>query len=258
LFTNDISCVDTVHAEFRADHAHDRLEEAIDDAMTVNKAVSQRVHLLYRDAQGKELLTLALPPWEITTEDKYAREKAALPAQDAQALDQALDLIAGAAKVLSDDDLAGPDKARIAKAFYHESIKAFPTADAHAYLGWHYYLDGELDQAALECERAIELDPTFGNTYNDLALIRVQQGFDQEAVELFEKAKTAPRYDMRHFPSLNLAALHLEKDRVKPALHEYIQALHWMDDESAVPIRNTVADIATFIVTMDDKLRAAG
>ncbi|GLE05649.1 hypothetical protein PINS_up014689 [Pythium insidiosum] len=255
FFTTNVSCVATIRREFRRSRSPQEIEKAIDDAIIVNKAVSERVQLLYSDENGsQELISFSKPSFVIDTETKYLDEMAGQPQEKAKAIEEALKLIRGASSVLSNDDMAGADKARIAKTFYQQSINSFPTADAHAYLGWHYYLDGELDQAVEECEKAISLDPTFGNPYNDLALIRVQQGYDDEAVELFKKAKVAPRYDVRHFPSLNLAALHLEKDRVKQALHEYIEALHWMEGDTASPIRNTVADMSTYIVTMQEKL----
>ncbi|KAJ0393470.1 hypothetical protein P43SY_003823 [Pythium insidiosum] len=255
FFTTNVSCVETIRREFRTPRSVQEIEKSIDDAIIVNKAISERVQLLYTgENDSTELLSFSKPPFIVDTDTKYRDEMAAQPREKAKALEEALKLIRGASSVLSSDEVAGPDKARIAKTFYQQSINSYPTADAHAYLGWHYYLDGEIEQAVEECERAIRLDPTFGNAYNDLALIRVQQGCDDEAVELFNKAKIAPRYDVRHFPSLNLAALHLEKDRVKPALHEYIEALHWMKDEAASPIRNTVADMSTYIVTMQEKL----
>ncbi|TMW65927.1 hypothetical protein Poli38472_003692 [Pythium oligandrum] len=257
FYTTNVSCVETIRREFREPKEPERLEKAIDDAITVNKAISERVHLLFKDDKDEELLAVKKPTDMITTTEKYEQEKRTRPPEEVKALEKALELIKGASTILANEQMEGPDRARIAKAYYRESINAFPTADAHAYLGWHYYLDGELEQAVAECERAIELDPTFGNAYNDLALIRVQQEQDDEAIELFTKAKVAARYDVRHFPSLNLAALHLEKDRIKPALHEYIEALHWMDEETATPIRNTVADMSTFIVTLEEKLRAS-
>lgn len=259
FFTTDASCVAALRAEFRRARPASGLGAALDEAVELNKAVAERVHLLFADERDQQLLPLAPTPPPVSFDDAYAalRRQQRSPAQQ-QALDDALQLVRGAADVLRSESVGADDKARIAKTYYTQSIALFPTADAHAFLGWHLYLDGELERAAAECTRAIELDPAFGNAYNDLGLIRVQQGQDQEAAELFARAKLAPRYDVRHFPSLNLAALHLEHDRIKPALHEYIEALRWMQPDEAVAIRNTVADIGTFIVTVAEKLRSAG
>lgn len=257
FFATNASCVETLRREFRAPCAD--VDAAVDEAFILNKAIAERVHLLFADERDQVLLPFATDtPRTVTFDEKYdALKRSQVNAEDAKALDDALELILGASEVLQNDAMSADDKARIAKAYYTQSIELFPTADAHAFLGWHLYLDGELERAASECERAIALDPAFGNAYNDLGLIRVQQGCDDEAVALFARAKSAPRYDVRHFPSLNLAALHLEHDRIKPALHEYIEALRWMQPDESVAIRNTVADISTFIVTVAEKLRSA-
>lgn len=259
FFTTDASCVDTLRREFRAPRGSaQEMDAAVDEAFVINKAIAERVHLLYADEHDKQLLDFSYPRDAASFDEKYKElKKEQRSPEQSKALDDALELIRSASEVLKNDDMSADDKARIAKTYYTQSIRLFPTADAHAYLGWHLYLDGELDKASVECERAIELDPSFGNPYNDLGLIRVQQGYDEEAVELFSQAKRASRYDVRHFPSLNLAALHLEKDRIKPALHEYIEALRWMQPDESVAIRNTVTDIGTFIVTIAEKLRSA-
>lgn len=221
--------------------------------------ISERVHLLYCEESEDRLLKFTLPPYTLDFDQQYTNEREkALSQEDASALRTALHLVQSAAEVLKNEELSSTDRERIAKKYYEESINSFETADARAYLGWHCYLDGDLEKAVTECQRAMELDPLFGNAYNDLGLIRVQQGLDDQAVTLFTKAKLAPRNDVRHFPSLNLAALYLERDQVKLALHEYIEALHWLEPEEARPIRATVVDMATFIITLAEKLRSVG
>ena len=42
---------------------------------------------------------------------------------------------------------------------YTESLRAFPTAEAHTFLGWTYHFQGKVDEAIAECKRAIEVDP---------------------------------------------------------------------------------------------------
>ena len=54
---------------------------------------------------------------------------------------------------------------------YKESIALYPTADAHTYLGWAYSFVGRLNEAIAQCEIAIQLDPEFGNPYNDIGCI---------------------------------------------------------------------------------------
>ncbi|RLN25874.1 hypothetical protein BBJ28_00000859 [Nothophytophthora sp. Chile5] len=252
FFSTNASCVDTIRSEFRELKTENELDEALDEALEINKTVSERVHLLYCDEQDQQLLEFAEVPHTISFAEKYETDKSKQSTEAAEALNGALELIQSAAELLRSEDLEASDKARLAKAYYTESIKVFETADAHAFLGWHYYLDGEMEEAVSECERAIELDPTFGNAYNDLGLIRVKQGKKDEALTLFERAKTAPRNDVRAYACQNLAALHLEHNRVKPALHEYIEALHWMrpEETNRIMIRNTVSDMGNVLVTV--------
>jgi tetratricopeptide (TPR) repeat protein len=51
---------------------------------------------------------------------------------------------------------------------YGESLALHPTAEAHTFLGWTFHFQGKIREAIAECERAIEVDPDFGNPYNDI------------------------------------------------------------------------------------------
>src|SRR5438093_13111097 len=55
-----------------------------------------------------------------------------------------------------------------AAGLYKKSIESFPTAEAYTFLGWTYSFMGRIDDAIAECRKAIEVDPTFGNPYNDI------------------------------------------------------------------------------------------
>lgn len=252
FFGSCSSCVDAVRSEFRELRPKQDLDDALDEALQINKTVSERVHLLYRDEDDRQLLTFAEVPHPTTFDDKYEWEKRQLSEQDAEALNEALELIQSASQLLTSEELDMNDKTRLATAYYIESIKLCETADAHAYLGWNFYLDGKVEEAVSECQRAIQVDPAFGNPYNDLGLIRVEQGKKDEALDLFQKAKTAPRNDVRHYACQNLAALHLEENRVKLALHEYIESLYWMqpDETKRNMIRNTVSDMGDVLITL--------
>ena len=54
--------------------------------------------------------------------------------------------------------------------------KCSPTAEAHTFLGWAYSFLGDYESAITECRNAIELDPDFGNPYNDIGAYLIQQG----------------------------------------------------------------------------------
>ncbi|MFQ5683578.1 MAG: tetratricopeptide repeat protein [Candidatus Binatia bacterium] len=108
---------------------------------------------------------------------------------------------------------------------YKLSIATHPTADAHTYLGWTYSFQGRIDKAIAECEIAIQLDPDFGNPYNDIGVYLMQQNKPDEAIPWLEKAKKAKRYDPRHFPFLNLGQIYATKGMLNKALEEFHGAL---------------------------------
>lgn len=118
---------------------------------------------------------------------------------------------------------------------YKESIALYPTADAHTYLGWAYSFLGRLNEAIAECEIAIELDPDFGNPYNDIGVYLMQQQRFDDAIPWLERAKSAKRYEPRHFPYINLGRIYLSKGMIHKALEEFGGALeiHRGDDELA-------------------------
>ncbi len=108
---------------------------------------------------------------------------------------------------------------------YKQSISIHPTADAHTYLGWAYSFQGRIQDAIAQCEIAIQLDPEFGNPYNDIGVYLMQQQKLDEAIPWLEKAKQAKRYEPRHFPYLNLGRVYLAKDMLNKALEEFRGAL---------------------------------
>ena len=63
-----------------------------------------------------------------------------------------------------------------AVALYRESIAVFPTAEAYTFLGWTYSFMDRYDEAIAECLHAIEVDPDFGNPYNDIGSYLIQKG----------------------------------------------------------------------------------
>ena len=83
-------------------------------------------------------------------------------------------------------------------ALYSQSLEVFPTAEAYTFRGWAFRFLGRIDDAIAECHKAIAVDPDFGNPYNDIGSYLVAKGNLDEAVQWFEKAKTAlgwtPRY----------------------------------------------------------------
>src|SRR5436190_95486 len=81
---------------------------------------------------------------------------------------------------------------------YQSSLELHPTAEAHTFLGWTYHFQGRIDEAIAECKRAIELDPDFGNPYNDIGAYLIEQNRFDEAIPWLERATEAFRYPQFH------------------------------------------------------------
>ena len=154
--------------------------------------------------------------------------------------DRALELVERAMNLQMSGDL--DESIRL----YRESIAVCPTADAHTYLGWAYSFQGRIDKAIAECEIAIQLDPEFGNPYNDIGVYLMQQEKFDEAIPWLERAKTAKRYEPRHFPYLNLGRVYSAKGMMIKALEEFREALRLHPDDS---------DFAQFVEQLESKLQ---
>ena len=99
------------------------------------------------------------------------------------------------------------------------------SADALTYQGWMHAMLGDPERAERLCLSAIELDPDFGNPYNDIGTICLQRRDVPAAIEWFERAKRARRYEPRHFPFMNLGRLYSTLGMPEKALAEFEGAL---------------------------------
>jgi len=108
---------------------------------------------------------------------------------------------------------------------YKRSLALHPTAEAHTFLGWTYHFQGKVEDAISECKRAIEVDPEFGNPYNDIGSYLISLGRLDEAVPWLEQAIQAPRYEPRHYPYFNLGRVYYAKGMINRAREYFQQAL---------------------------------
>ena len=108
---------------------------------------------------------------------------------------------------------------------YKESITHHPTAEAHTFLGWTYAMLNRYEAAIEECHRAIVLDPTFGNPYNDIGAYFIELDWWKEAIPWLEKALAAPRYENREFAHMNLGRVYEHLGQWDRAAQAYKAAL---------------------------------
>jgi Tfp pilus assembly protein PilF len=108
---------------------------------------------------------------------------------------------------------------------YRQSLASVPTAEAHTFLGWALSGKGDYEGAIRECERAIEVDPEFGNPYNDIGSYLIALDRPTEAVPWLRKAMAAPRYELRHYPHVNLARVYVKLGHIDAAIAQLRAAL---------------------------------
>jgi len=128
---------------------------------------------------------------------------------------------------------------------YTKSIESFPTAEAYTFRGWTYSFMGRLDDAIAECHRAIEVDPTFGNPYNDIGAYLLQQGSVDEAIPWFHRALQATRYESYCYPHMNLGRAYESKREWLAARQEFRKAL--IERPDYVPAKQGIARIRGFL-----------
>lgn len=108
---------------------------------------------------------------------------------------------------------------------YRKSISIHPTAEAHTFLGWTLHFQGKLAEAIEECKKAIEVDPEFGNPFNDIGAYLIELGHYDEAIPWLERAIESKRYEPRHFPHYNLGRAYLAKEMINRAREHFETAL---------------------------------
>lgn len=108
---------------------------------------------------------------------------------------------------------------------YQRSIELCPTAEAHTFLGWAYSYQGKHEDAIRECQIAIQIDPDFGNPYNDIGAYLIELGRLQEAIPWLKRAMAAKRYEPRHYPHMNLGRLYAKQGKLSEAVAELRRAL---------------------------------
>ncbi|MEW6730159.1 MAG: tetratricopeptide repeat protein [Acidobacteriota bacterium] len=110
---------------------------------------------------------------------------------------------------------------------YKRSIEIYPTAEAHTFLGWTYSFQNRIDEAIEECHRAIAVDNTFGNPYNDIGAYLIEKGDYFGAIPWLKKAMVAPRYECYFYPHFNLGRIYEGQGQYLAAIAEYSRALEY-------------------------------
>lgn len=108
---------------------------------------------------------------------------------------------------------------------YERSIEIEPTAEAYTFLGWAYSMLDQYEKAIALCHQAIDLDPGYGNPYNDIGSYLIELDRWEDAIPWLEKATQAARYEARQYPYVNLGHVYEYLGDYRSALAYYNHAL---------------------------------
>jgi protein-L-isoaspartate O-methyltransferase len=112
-----------------------------------------------------------------------------------------------------------------AERLYLRSLEAFPTSEAHTFLGWTYSFLNRLEDAMRECRRAIDVDPTLGNPYNDIGAYLIELGRADEAIPWLKRATEAERYCCPFYAHCNLGRVYMLRGDLVAAREAFARAL---------------------------------
>ena len=128
---------------------------------------------------------------------------------------------------------------------YRASISIYPTAKAYISLGTIYSLQGKLDMAIEECKKAIEIEPEYEDSYNNIGSYLLKLGKDDEAIEWFEKAIQVDEDDSSCISFYNLGRIFEKKGDWLKALRNYNKAI--AIDSNYEPAQNAIIKLSTLL-----------
>jgi len=108
---------------------------------------------------------------------------------------------------------------------YERSVRLAPSGEGHTFRAWTFSFMGRYDDAIEECKRAIAVDPSFGNPYNDIGAYFIEMNRLDDAIPWLERAISAPRYCCYFYAHTNLARVYLQKGMREKARKSLLAAL---------------------------------
>jgi tetratricopeptide (TPR) repeat protein len=108
---------------------------------------------------------------------------------------------------------------------YTRSLEIFPTPEAFTFRGWARSFKRDFAQAIEDCHRAIDLDPEFGNPYNDIGAYYLEMGQLDDTIPWLRMALKAKRYESYCYPHYNLGRVYEAQGQLDKALDHYRSAV---------------------------------
>jgi tetratricopeptide (TPR) repeat protein len=116
--------------------------------------------------------------------------------------------------------------------YFQKALSLEPKSAAfHGGLGSAFYQDRRFDEAIVQCQEALEINPDFAEAagvHNNLGYCYLQTGRMNEAVTQFQKAlEIKPNFAEAHY---NLGSVLLQSGRVNEAIAQFREALEFKPD----------------------------
>ena len=107
---------------------------------------------------------------------------------------------------------------------YTRSLELHPTPEAYTFRGWARSTSKDFREAIADCHRAIDLDPEFGNPYNDIGAYYLELGEYEDTIPWLRMALKAKRYESYCYPHYNLGRVYEVQEELEKALEHYLSA----------------------------------
>lgn len=108
---------------------------------------------------------------------------------------------------------------------YDQSLAIRPTPEAYTFRGWAKSFQRDFEGAIEDCHLAIDLDPEFGNPYNDIGAYHLELGQPDDAIPWLRMALKAKRYESTCFPHYNLGRIFEAAGKLEQAKEHFGRAL---------------------------------
>ena len=108
---------------------------------------------------------------------------------------------------------------------YTKSLDTLPTPEAYTFRGWARSFHKDFEEAIADCHRAIDLDPEFGNPYNDIGAYYLELGQYEDTIPWLHMALKAKRYESYCYPHYNLGRVFEAQHQLEKALDHYLSAM---------------------------------
>ena len=109
--------------------------------------------------------------------------------------------------------------------YYNRSLDCMPSPEAFTFMAWTESMRGDYQKAIGLCRKAIDLDPDFGNPWNDIGAYLLALDRPEDAIPYLEQALRSPRYLTYHYAHYNLGRAYEKLRDHERACQRYEDAL---------------------------------